>query len=194
MLIRIKWHLIFVLLFVSAGLFFFHRQKRLPPWARLVDEDTLASNDHDSMAQNPVPMNVTDAFCRQCSLCDVQQQQHSELKVVQDWDSSRVLRGPPSKHFRGMSYSSETIDISKTILDNLRNDTGYLTTCAVAGFSMGHSIFNYIWFLTPENFLLANQFMTYVCYLCMTNHNLGLNLTNSRSTRSISRVSQAEFL
>ena len=102
MLIRRRWHLVFVLLFVSAALFFFYPQKRL------VDEDdtTLSSNDHDSMAQIPLPMNVTDAFCHQCSLCDVQRQ-HSELKVVQDWDSSRVLRGPPSKHFRGMSYSSE---------------------------------------------------------------------------------------
>ncbi|KAF8814371.1 hypothetical protein BYT27DRAFT_7179523 [Phlegmacium glaucopus] len=133
MLIRVKWHLISISLFLLVGLFCLYRQTlsllRIRPQLQLVDEDLSPSKDHDCKTKVPVPVNAAaegsyHGKCPQCSLCDVKE--HSELEVVNDWDSSRVLIGAPTKHFR----------------DNLRSDTRYLTTCAVAGFT--------------------NQFMTYV--------------------------------
>ena len=112
MLIRIKWHLVSISLFVLVGLFFLYRQTlsllQIPPQIQLVDKELPPSNEIEPNTKIPVNVSVADGShdgnCHQCSLCDGEQ--HSGLEVVQDWDSSRVLRGAPTKHFRGMLLSS----------------------------------------------------------------------------------------
>ena len=67
--------------------------------------------------------------------CQCQQRQPEAVSM--EWDSSRVLQGSPTERFRGMlSRQYLIVQSIQFLLDNLRNDTQYLTTCAAAGFSM----------------------------------------------------------
>ena len=67
--------------------------------------------------------------------CQCQQPQPEAVSM--EWDSSRVLQGSPTERFRGMlSRQYLVVQSIQFLLDNLRNDTRYLTTCAAAGFSM----------------------------------------------------------
>ena len=126
MLIRVKRHLVFLSLFVLAGFFFLYRQT---PYLPFRDQEGSSSND----------VNATDDEPCQCSTCELQPH---ELEVM-DWDSSKVLRGSPTERFRGMVISHHLmIRVQIVLLDNLRNDTRYLTSCAAAGFSMNLPIFH----------------------------------------------------
>lgn len=120
MFLRVKRHLHLVFPFLLASFFLLY---------------LLLRNQEDSPSSNDV--NVIEGSCSsQCSPCEHEPE-------IMDWDSSRVLRGPPTERFRGMlSHQQLTIQSVYIVLDNLRNDTRYLTTCAAAGFSMDFSIFN----------------------------------------------------
>ena len=64
------------------------------------------------------------------------------------WDPSLFVLGDPTPKFRGQSATSRsTITQNGTdrryLLDNLRNDTYYITTWAGAGFSTAPRIFRY---------------------------------------------------
>ena len=110
MLIRVKWHLILSLI-VLAGLFFRSYHQASDSRFRQQEEFDLLYSDLRTKILFPV--NATEGgrngTC-QCSPCEVQ---HSELEVVESWDSSTVLRGAPTERFRGMYDIALTLDIKE---------------------------------------------------------------------------------
>ena len=173
--IRAKWYFVLVSVVLLAGSFLLYRQgvysRFFPQVSRLQlnNWELPSSNECDCKDNIPVPFSEIDldgsysgGACRQCSVCDVQQ--GSELQVVKDWDSSKVLMGAPTERFRGMLLSS-ILDIRKlnSTIDNLRNDTGYLTATAASGFSTSHSVFHHTW---PLNLKLSPSKSIYG--LCMS--------------------------
>lgn len=125
MLLRVK----FLSLFALAGFLLFLLLRN--HW----QEDSL-----DLSFSNTV--NVTEGSHNGTCQCSCELQHEPE---VMEWDSSRVLRGSPAERFRGMLLHQHLmIQRAQIVLDNLRNDTRYLTTCAAAGFSMNLSLFNQI--------------------------------------------------
>jgi hypothetical protein len=81
------------------------------------------------------------------------------------WDRKSALLGPPTDFFRGMSYRFDAphpfhVDIVHSHLDNLRNDTKYMTSWTSAGWSEHlPSLFS---FTSAYHEHLANNVMTYV--------------------------------
>ena len=88
MLNRVKRHLGILSVFVLAGSCFFFLLRNQEYSLALV---VPSSNDVN------VTERLQDGACR-CSPCEFQQLE----REVMDWDSSKVLRGSPTKRFRGM--------------------------------------------------------------------------------------------
>jgi len=86
-------------------------------------------------------------------------QTESSPKKIPEWDPSLLVKGAPTKLFRGSPIRGLANCYGLfSLADNLLEDRGYITSWTIAGFSRRVTLLCYAQLTFP----IANQFMGYV--------------------------------